>query len=161
MTSVISLGTHSHFSHLFSEAHLVPVLLREFLVVIGQSNLSSGRWVHLSVLPQVPSWVYCIRPGNPPTQQPCRWPRPQNSGSAGREHWSWPRNLTSEHYYTQLSVMKPMPWKSIFSSRQNKSIEICKESHCDTDQYAAEADTDLFLCSSEAHLLTSENGLLN
>lgn len=68
-----------------SGTHLVPVLQRElFLVVIGQSHLSSGPQVHLCTLPQVSlsSWVYCVLPGNPTTQQPCRWPRLCNSGSA-------------------------------------------------------------------------------
>lgn len=82
----------------------------------------------------------CILPGNSTTQQPCRGPRLLNSGSevlfsvlvllarsAGREG----ETLSQGSIIITFPVTKSMPSKSIFSSRQDKSIAICKESHCD------------------------------
>lgn len=98
-----------------SGAHLVPVLRRElFLVVTGQSHLSSGPRVHLSTLPQVSlSSSGVLHPTRKSHHSAtlqvaqalqlrfCR--STQCASPTGWEHWSWPRNLISGHYYTQLS----------------------------------------------------------
>lgn len=139
-----SVGTHSYFSPfaLFG-THPVPVPWRElFLVAIGQNDLSSPPWIHLSTL--APGSFFSAAfyqeislSNHAATMQGARLlksgPEVPFSAlvllarSAGREG----ETLSRGSIIITFPVMKSMPWKSIFSIRQNKSIAICKESHCD------------------------------